>query len=125
MPISAIVAGTEIYRPDFVRLRCTPGVRLTLVREPNHPYDVNAIAVKTSGVLGLFQTKIGNLKAPLAKRLAPFMDSGARPLAYVASIYSPPTFEHPRLTITIEMREVEDHPARPALQLAESEAAGA
>eukprot|EP00956_Cyclotella_meneghiniana_P025829 scaffold54682_cov69-Cyclotella_meneghiniana.AAC.9 len=50
-----------------------PGEFVTLVREPNNPYDRNAIRVDN-----LRREKVGHIKATMAKMLAPLMDASAR-----------------------------------------------
>jgi hypothetical protein len=101
-PIAAIVAGTGFYSPDIIRSRCIPGTPLHLKREPSNSHDANAIAV-------VYRTcfrgiKLGNVKAPLAARLAPHMDAGEELEAMVVSVWAPPDVEHPRLSISIAPR---------------------
>jgi hypothetical protein len=55
---------------------------LFLNREPDNPYDRNAIAVVTSD----FDKKIGYINSDLASSLAPLMDRGAFIDCYVAEI---------------------------------------
>ena len=56
------------------------GDELQLVREPENPYDANAVAVRYGSL------PIGFLRREIAKRLAPNIDSGDRYAARVASI---------------------------------------
>lgn len=53
---------------------------LTFVREPNNPYDSNAIKVICE------YQHIGYIKADLAKDLAPLMDSGRKLTGYICEI---------------------------------------
>ncbi len=53
---------------------------LTFVREPNNPYDSNAIKVICE------YQHIGYIKADLAKNLAPLMDSGRKLTGYICEI---------------------------------------
>jgi len=75
-----LLCGTHARHPDAIRRKCREGMSIALVREPRNRFDPNAIAVH---VLSRFlflssRTHVGNLKAPLAKRLAPKMGAGAK-----------------------------------------------
>ena len=48
------------------------GSRLSLKREPDNPYDPNAIGV------WFLDDRLGYLPTPVAKRIAPVMDGGAK-----------------------------------------------
>ncbi|MGQ9474676.1 MAG: HIRAN domain-containing protein [Actinomycetota bacterium] len=63
------VAGTSFHQ-DALK-RCKEGEPLRLVREPENPYDRNAIAVYSQS-----NELIGHIKRDLAAELAPLMDSG-------------------------------------------------
>lgn len=103
--LAAIVAGTGFYSPRLVGGKaCNAGCSVILVREPGNPHDANAIAVHVgTTLLGLFprRVKIGHLKAPLAKRLAPILDSGAEVRATIASTFTASDVKHPRVSLSI------------------------
>lgn len=63
------LAGTSNYK-DALK-GCKPGERLWLQREPNNPYDANAISVWSSS-----KKLVGYIKKDLAADLAPQMDRG-------------------------------------------------
>ena len=50
--------------------RLQPGQQLRVEREPNNPYDANAIS------LHIFNQKLGHLPRGLAAEVAPLMDAG-------------------------------------------------
>ena len=56
------------------------GVGLELIREPQNPYDPNAIAVRYGAL------PLGYLKKGIAAHLAPLVDAGARYRARIASL---------------------------------------
>lgn len=63
------IAGTPNYQ-DALK-KCKEGERLWLLREPNNPYDPNAISVWSQS-----KEIIGYIKRDLAADLAPQMDRG-------------------------------------------------
>ncbi len=69
-------------RQEIIQRELEDGDLLFLDREPDNPYDSNAIAVVTSD----FEKKIGYISSDLASRLAPQMDRGASIDCYVAEI---------------------------------------
>jgi hypothetical protein len=78
-----------------------------LVREPNNPYDKDAVAVFISvprlfGFLGNSSAQIGYIKASAADSLAKRIDTGVRVVATVKSMYAPEGREHPRVTLHLE-----------------------
>ena len=107
--VSAIVAGTGFTNKDgdpaaFIRRYCKDGMKALLVREPANLHDANAIAVVLQAggwLFGMKSSQIGHLKAPLAKRLAPMMDSGIPMHAVVVSHYAPVGMDHPRVSLEI------------------------
>jgi len=109
----AIVAGTGFAntngtsRADIIRRHCKPGVSVHLVREPNNPYDKDAIAVFISrprlfGLLGSSNAQIGYIKAGAADSLAKKIDSGLHVVATVKSMYAPEGREYPRVTLHLD-----------------------
>lgn len=70
-----------------------------LVRNPDNPYDSNAIEVHVPG-LGEQWAMIGYLTRPIATRLAPEIDSGTRWAAAVESVLIDPAhLDHPGISI--------------------------
>lgn len=67
----ASIVGSSFYPGAgnwIAKLR--PGQPLRVVREPENPYDANAIAVY------VFQQKLGHFPRGLAAEVAPFVDAG-------------------------------------------------
>lgn len=56
------------------------GSKLNFAREPNNPYDTNAIKVICD------YQHIGYIKAELAEEIAPIMDSGKELKGYITQI---------------------------------------
>lgn len=108
-PIPLIPEGAEMYPvvglsfiPDYpsniLALRdSAKGAPVQLVRNPDNPYDKNAIEVRLNG------TMLGHLAKEVAARLAPEMDNGAE---WWATIYqvrvSPENPNNPGLDILVE-----------------------
>ena len=72
--ITKLVGVTFENRQENIN-KIRTGETVLLIREPNNPYDENAIAVKTRSGLSL-----GHIKRELAYELAPRLDSLSRPL---------------------------------------------
>ena len=75
-------------------------------REPNNPYDKNAIQAMLHvpilfGLLGHRYVQIGYIKKGTARSLAKKMDAGEKFEAKVESFWSPFFSTYPRVTITI------------------------
>lgn len=70
------IAGFSFFKPTYQKIffDLPEGSELSLVREPENPFDSNAIAV-TMRINNLAQ-KIGYVPAIIAKRLAQYMDAG-------------------------------------------------
>ncbi|HXG72126.1 MAG TPA: HIRAN domain-containing protein [Gemmatimonadaceae bacterium] len=75
---------------DIYALPGSEKVAAVLLREPENPYDPNAIAVHVPA-LG---NRIGHIPRDLAVRLAPEMDDGRHWLAQVEEILVTPGQEH-------------------------------
>ena len=69
----------------------------TLVREPENPYDPNAIKVTAAGVAFL-----GYLPREIAAELAPLMDEGMQFNAFFVSLNEHPIYRTVGLTVRIE-----------------------
>ncbi|MBI4744922.1 MAG: single-stranded-DNA-specific exonuclease RecJ, partial [Actinobacteria bacterium] len=67
-----IVGVTFEERQEVISI-LSPGMPLSLIREPENPYDKNAIKVRDN-----YGQDIGFLNARLAKQLAPYMDKGIK-----------------------------------------------
>ncbi len=78
--------GSE--RQKYIHSYCKPGMDLVLKREPNNPYDRNAISVWI--VVKMFfvpkTVQIGYLGAEVVKELAPVMDNGGEVKAKITEI---------------------------------------
>lgn len=109
---SVVVVGTGFAnrdgrnRAEIIRRCCRPGSAVTLVREPENPHDPNAIAVYIDGpkLLGIFgggKMQIGYIREGTAKSLARRLDAGKAVTGKVTSMYAPPDFEHPRVSVEL------------------------
>lgn len=95
----AIVAGTGFEGRDYyIRTYCQNGMGISLLREPNNPYDENAIAVYLEVGNKANNVKIGYLKRACAKSLAKKMDEGLKIEAYVRSFDT--FYNHPRVSLS-------------------------
>ena len=108
-PILLIPEGAEMYPvvgvsfvPGYPNnilalLDINKGVPIELVRNPENPYDKNAIEVRLNGVM------LGHLAKEVAARLAPELDNGAE---YWATLYqvrvSPENPNNPGLDILVD-----------------------
>lgn len=63
-------------RQDYIRSYCRPGSDIILKREPDNPYDSNAVAVWVKGNVLASEVQIGYLKAEVAEEIADYMDGG-------------------------------------------------
>jgi len=104
----AIVAGTGFEgRAEIIRKHCRNGMPVHLRREPNNPYDPDAIAVliavpRMFGLLGHSLVQIGYIKASAAKGLAAKLDSGKSVNGMVKSFYAPEGKDFPRVSLRLE-----------------------
>ena len=74
------VVGVSFEGRQDVLAGLTEGSQLALERQPENPYDPNAIAVRFGAL------QIGFLKKELARQLAPHIDGGVRYRARIASL---------------------------------------
>lgn len=71
------IVGSSFYPGADVWLaKLAPGQRLRVEREPQNPYDANAIAVY------IFQQKLGHFPRGFAAEVAPLMDAGKALVAW-------------------------------------------
>ncbi len=108
--IGVVVTGTGFEgRAARIRAFCREGSEVQLRREPNNPYDADAIAVwlRCRVFFGLWKPwgQIGYIKAARADSWAAKIDSGEMKVrrAYVRSLYAPQGREHPRVSLTIDV----------------------
>lgn len=111
MEQNAIVAGTGFENSDgsdralFIRKFCSDRSQFELRRDANNPHDPNAVGVfmAVPGFLGFGRrlVQIGHLKASLAARIAPKMDSGTVVAAKLVSFYVPDEKTFPRVSLRI------------------------
>lgn len=76
-------------RQNYIRAFCKPGMPLILKREPDNPYDKNAVAVWIKARAMLFFTaevQIGYLSAHVAAEIADHLDNGGRARAMITEI---------------------------------------
>lgn len=84
-----------ISRQDIIRKYAKAGIHVHLQREPENPYDTNAIAA----YLGDHQ--IGYLRSEVAERHAPGLDSGRYALYAVVKSVNGGTKTKPSLGVTL------------------------
>ena len=105
---NVILAGTKFEnRPSIIRRHCHNGMKALLKREPDNPYDPNAIAVfievpRLFGLLSKCPKKIGYIKANTAKGLAKRMDGGLPIQARVIRIYDPPDRDYIEVALELD-----------------------
>lgn len=73
-----------------------PGVSYLLIREAENPHDPNAIKVSLGGF-----SDLGYIPAPIAKKIAPMMDSGRQLYAEFFRINKSPDHEQVGITVRI------------------------
>jgi hypothetical protein len=69
--VSLVGSSFHVGAGDWIA-KLAPGQRLRVEREPNNPYDDNAIAVY------IFQQKLGYFPRGFAAEVAPLMDAGRK-----------------------------------------------
>ena len=85
---------------ENIKTYAGPGVGdFELVREPDNPYDENAIRV---ALFGYFE--FGYIPAPIAKKLAPLMDSGRHFVAEYQFRNGSPNYD--TIGLTVKIKEV-------------------
>ena len=100
-PMTLKLAGVQFGAcQENIKKFAGPGVgNFELIREPDNPHDKNAIRVALFG-----HFKFGYIPAPIAKELAPQIDSGMRFVAeYQFRNESP---YHDMVGLTIKIKEV-------------------
>ena len=89
------LAGVSARNPDgferqrLIRSFCKPGMPLIFRREPDNPYDKNAIGVWIKTRVFFFFTKeiqMGYLNLDVAKELSKLMDRGGSVSGYISEV---------------------------------------
>ena len=76
-------------RQDYIRAYCEAGMNLILKREPNNPYDSNAVAVWINTKTFLFfssEVQIGYLNAYISAEIARHIDKGGTVIAKITEV---------------------------------------
>lgn len=76
-------------RQRYIRRYCKPGIPLILKREPNNPYDKNAISAWIKATAFFFfssEVQIGYLNADVAEELAHYIDKGGHVTGYITEV---------------------------------------
>jgi hypothetical protein len=94
--LAGVTKGDENRQRNIRLFGCADICTFAVVREPDNPYDPNAIRVEVAGYL------LGYVPRADAKELAPLMDAGRRFLAYFVSRNEHPLFDTVGLTVRIE-----------------------
>ena len=108
MSTSAVIEGTAFEgRCELIKRHIRNGMKVALIREPNNKFDKNAIGVHLIkpilfGLMGSQKIKIGYIARKRAERLAPRMDAGYSPNAWVKSFHYYDSTIEPRVTIDFE-----------------------
>jgi len=86
-------------RQDYIRAYCKQGMDLILKREPDNPYDNNAVGVWIkSRALIVFtsEVQIGYLNAEVAEEIADYIDNGGTVVGKITEVtggtHGKPTF---------------------------------
>ena len=76
-------------RQSYIRRFCKPGMKVTLIREPNNEYDNNAVGVWIKARSFIFFTadvQIGYLNADIAPEIARHMDRGNKMFCEITEV---------------------------------------
>ena len=98
------VVGTGFEgREKIIRKHCHETMDVQLRREPNNPYDPNAVSVwvEVSGFLGAKHKQIGYLKRSHAERIAKVLDDNYRLWAQIDEIYDPEGRDYPNVKLNV------------------------
>ena len=100
-PLTIKLAGVKFDAcQDNIKKYAGPGVGdYELIREPDNPYDQNAIKV---ALFGHFE--LGYIPRPIAKDLAPLMDSGRHLVAEYQFRNGSPNYD--TIGLTVKIKEV-------------------
>lgn len=92
-------------RQDVIRAYCRPGMPLVLRREPENPYDANAVGVWIRTRVFLFfetELQIGYLNRSVAREIAEHVDNGGPVTARITEVTGGST-EKPTYGVNIEL----------------------
>lgn len=88
---------TNLHRLAIVHSHRRADIPVDLVRNPDNPYDSNAVQVRYMGYM------LGHLPKDVAARIAPLLDSGTK---YVTTVFqvriSPENLNNPGLDILLD-----------------------
>ncbi len=93
-------AGTTFEDRQAIVRELKNGQEIRMEREPENPFDKNAIALKTAD-----GRRFGFLKAGIAKHLAPLLDKGRN---YAASVAAVTGREHETCGVNLLVRQLND-----------------
>ena len=94
--LAGVTRGNEDRQKNIKMFGCKDIGTFALAREPNNPYDPNAIRVELGEYL------LGYVPRADAKELAPMMDTGRRFIAFFVSRNEHPRYKTIGLTVSIE-----------------------
>jgi hypothetical protein len=94
--LAGVTKGNEDRQKNIRLFGCKDIGSFALIRDPNNPYDPNAIRVELAGCL------LGYVPRADAKDLAPLMDAGRRFIAFFVSRNEHPLFDTVGLTVRVE-----------------------
>ena len=94
--LAGVTRGNEDRQKNIKMFGCKDIGTFALVREPDNPYDPNAIRVELGEYL------LGYVPRADAKELAPMMDTGRRFIAFFVSRNEHPRYKTIGLTVRIE-----------------------
>ena len=94
--LAGVTKGDEDRQKNIRMFGCEAIGSYALVREPDNPFDPNAIRVELAGYL------LGYVPRAYAKELAPLMDEGRQFIAIFVSCNEHPLFDTVGLTVRIE-----------------------
>jgi hypothetical protein len=97
--LAGVTRGDEDRQKNIMIFGCKDIGSFALVREPNNPFDPNAIRITVAGVILL-----GYVPREVAKDLAPLMDSGRQFIAFFVNRNVHPLYK--TIGLTVEIREM-------------------
>jgi len=74
-------------RQDYIRAYCKAGMTIILKREPNNPYDNNAVGIwiKRRTIINS-EVQIGYLNAEVAEEIADYIDKGGTVVGKIVEV---------------------------------------
>lgn len=103
LPRCYVVGAGFEGRAAIIRKYCRETMDVQLRREPNNPYDANAVSVWITipGFIGAKEKQIGYLKKSHAKRVAKVLDANHKLWAQIDEIYDQEGRDYPNVKLNV------------------------